>query len=429
MYHIEDTHYMKTNFLKNNFIYKFVARKLNDVERYFDNRYNKKEVEQLTADITSKYLNTIKILLQNQQAYFDGQRINPLPRGLISQEKGSKKISKAEHRTRRNFYLRITKKALLALEPTFELVGVQPMSGPVGLSYTLQYTPKETKKIETPTELTASELTEQTPEPTRLEVMTSAIEAHSRRLQAGWTIEAMLDARAAMPKELDFENEILSALSTEIAHDISEELVKDLVTLATKNNPVEVSVELTDSSEKISVALTRSSLNIAKGSRRGMGNFILTTPSGLVNLDTLNGMVKFEAVKDYKLGSGVAYVGNLVSAGRITHRVYCSMPSALTSLTPTTPPEDMLMESSYLIGYKGTSGEIDTGFIYAPYVFLVDAGIMVDPNTFQPIQRFATRYGIKVTENASTYYGIVKISHKKPDIKKLLEEATNKQDQ
>jgi hypothetical protein len=421
---------MNTNFIKNNFIYRFVAKKLSDVERYFDTRYNKKEVKQLTADITSKYLNTIKILLQNQQAYFDSQHINPLPRGLVNQKKVSKKTSKSEHRTHRNLYLRITKKALLALEPTFELVGVQPLLGPVGLSYTLQYTPKETKNVEPPTELTASELDEQPPEPIRLEVISSAIEARSRQLQAGWTTEALQVVRAAMPKELDFENEIITALSTEIAYDISEELVNNLVTIATKNNPVEVSVELTDSAnEKISIALTRSSLNIAKGTRRGMGNFILTTPSGLVNLESLNGMVKFEAVKDYKLGSGVAYVGNLVAAGRITHRVYCSVSSALTSLTPTTPPEDTIIESPYLIGYKGSSGEIDTGFIYAPYVFLIDAGIMANPNTFQPIQRFATRSGIKIIENASAYYSIVKISLKKPDIKKLLEEATNKQDQ
>ena len=68
-----------------------------------------------------------------------------------------------------------------------------------------------------------------------------------------------------------------------------------------------------------------------------------------------------------------------------------------------------LEKGKAIVGYKGGSGETDTGYIYAPYLPLMTGGVVVDPNTFQPLVKFMTRYGktvIQKTEEATTEDGL-----------------------
>ena len=55
-----------------------------------------------------------------------------------------------------------------------------------------------------------------------------------------------------------------------------------------------------------------------------------------------------------------------------------------------------------LLGYKG-SGEIDAAAFYCPYVPLMSSGVVVDPNSFEPVVSFMTRYGyVELTNTASS---------------------------
>jgi hypothetical protein len=67
-----------------------------------------------------------------------------------------------------------------------------------------------------------------------------------------------------------------------------------------------------------------------------------------------------------------------------------------------------------LVGYKGN--EMDAPAYYCPYVPLTSSGVIVDPQTFEPVVSFMTRYGyIELTNSASSlgnaadYLGLVAI--------------------
>jgi hypothetical protein len=55
-----------------------------------------------------------------------------------------------------------------------------------------------------------------------------------------------------------------------------------------------------------------------------------------------------------------------------------------------------------LLGYKGNS-EIDAGFYYCPYELLISTGVVIHPQTFDPVISFMTRYGT-LTVDPENYY-------------------------
>ena len=85
-------------------------------------------------------------------------------------------------------------------------------------------------------------------------------------------------------------------------------------------------------------------------------------------------------------------------------------------------------DDEILVGYKGTSGETDTGYVHCPYVPMLVSGVVVDSETFQPIVSLMTRYGTVVNaddipdpsdisgvgtmqdvKQAANYYHLIKI--------------------
>ena len=57
-----------------------------------------------------------------------------------------------------------------------------------------------------------------------------------------------------------------------------------------------------------------------------------------------------------------------------------------------------------LVGYKG-SGEMDAAAFYCPYVPLMSSGVVLDPDTFEPVVSFMTRYGYLELANAASSLG------------------------
>jgi hypothetical protein len=57
-----------------------------------------------------------------------------------------------------------------------------------------------------------------------------------------------------------------------------------------------------------------------------------------------------------------------------------------------------------LIGYKVTS-ESDAAAFYCPYITLMSSGVVLDPNTFEPVVGFLTRYGYVELNNTASSLG------------------------
>jgi hypothetical protein len=58
-----------------------------------------------------------------------------------------------------------------------------------------------------------------------------------------------------------------------------------------------------------------------------------------------------------------------------------------------------------LIGYKGGSSELDSGYFYCPYIPLMATGVVMDANTFMPAISMMTRYGKATFTNVATSLG------------------------
>jgi hypothetical protein len=111
---------------------------------------------------------------------------------------------------------------------------------------------------------------------------------------------------------------------------------------------------------------------IARQTRRGPGNFIVGNALAVSLLQTL-GSVFVPVPKGSKTNDLLNHVGTLNG----TIAVYYSM---------------VVPDGELIIGYKG-SGEVDTGYVYSPYIPVMMTGTMIDPATFQPVMGMMTRYG------------------------------------
>jgi hypothetical protein len=58
-----------------------------------------------------------------------------------------------------------------------------------------------------------------------------------------------------------------------------------------------------------------------------------------------------------------------------------------------------------LIGFKGGSGEMDTGYFYCPYIPLMSSNVIIDPATYNPQVSLMTRYGKATFTNSASSLG------------------------
>lgn len=250
-----------------------------------------------------------------------------------------------------------------------------------------------------------------------LEVVSQAVEAGSRKLQAGWTIEAMQDLNAQ--HGLDLENEVTKALSAEIVHEIDAEIINDLLALAgtvrsfdfaQTGGPVYAPNYVGDRMANIGVRINEVANEIARKTRRGSGNFIVVSPMMVSVLQSAAKSVFAPEVKgSFEGPNNTKLVGTL--GGRI--KVYSYLWNAAQSGTSAPAGTDKI-----LVGYKGGNGETDSGYFYCPYVPLMSSGVVVNPVTFQPVVSLMTRYGkVVLTDtntslgNSADYYGRINVSN------------------
>ena len=305
-----------------------------------------------------------------------------------------------------------------------ELVGVQPMTGPVGQIHTLRvrYAQSLTDNSAAATSVTAgqealSPFTIATaystvPQGTdtangytggntatlegtggkqiSVQILKQAVEAKTRKLQARWTFESAQDAQAM--HGIDVEAEIMAALAQEITAEIDQEILLSLSTLAATEytyNQATVSGTATfvgDEHAALAVLINRVANLIAQRTRRGAGNWCVVSPASLTVLQSATTSAFARTTEGtFEAPTNTKFVGTLNGAMRVFVNSYASD------------------TASVLVGYKGTS-EADAAAFYCPYIPLMSSGVVLDPSTFEPVVSFMTRYGfVELTNTASSF--------------------------
>jgi hypothetical protein len=306
-----------------------------------------------------------------------------------------------------------------------ELVGVQPMTGPVAQIHTLRvrYSDTSNGAVAGEEALSPFKIAENysgapgsnaAPSNTAvleavpgnrlsIQILKQTVEAKSRKLSARWTFEAAQDAQSQ--HGIDVEAEIMAALAQEITAEIDQEVLASLRSLA--GNAVEtynqaaVSGTATfvgDEHAALAVQINRVSNLIAQRTRRGAGNWAVVSPTVLTLLQSATTSAFARTTEGtFEAPTNTKMVGTLNSAMKVYVNTYAT-------------------SDDVLIGYKGSS-ESDAAAFYCPYIPLMSSGVVLDPSTFEPVVSFMTRYGyVELTNvasslgNAADYLGVVGVT-------------------
>ena len=300
-----------------------------------------------------------------------------------------------------------------------EIVGVQPMTGPVAQIHTLRVRYAETATATAPspfdTSVTAGDealspfkiataysgsLTTGRASSTsslegvpgrkiNVQILKQVVEAKTRKLSARWTFEAAQDAQSM--HGLDIEAEIMAALAQEITVEIDQEVLGSLRALAATDyayDQAAVSGTATfvgDEHAALAVLINRAANLIAQRTRRGAGNWAVVSPAALTVLQSATTSAFARTTEGtFEAPTNTKFVGTLNGAMRIYVDSYASDSQAV------------------LVGYKGSS-EADAAAFYCPYIPLMSSGVVLDPSTFEPVVGFMTRYGyVELTNTASS---------------------------
>ena len=295
-----------------------------------------------------------------------------------------------------------------------EIVGVQPMTGPVGQIHTLRVRYAEANdnvaageealspfKIGTAysgagTDPNGTADATATKEGTggramSIQILKQTVEAKTRKLQARWTFESAQDAQAQ--QGIDVEAEIMAALAQEITAEIDQEILGSLRSLAATEetfNQAAVSGTATfvgDEHAALAVMINRTANKIAQRTRRGAGNWAVVSPQALTVLQSATTSAFARTTEgSFEAPTNQKFVGTLNSAMKIYVDTYQADDQAV------------------LVGYKGSS-EADAAAFYCPYIPLMSSGVVLDPSTFEPVVSFMTRYGYVELSNTASSLG------------------------
>jgi len=295
-----------------------------------------------------------------------------------------------------------------------ELVGVQPMTGPVGQIHTLRVRYADDFTSSSGTSAVAGEealspfkiaegysgnddikagstasLEGAAGNRLSIQILKQTVEAKTRKLSARWTFEAAQDAQAQ--QGIDVEAEIMAALAQEITAEIDQEVITSLSTLAgtaaLTYDQGAVSGTATfvgDEHAALAVQINRVSNLIAQRTRRGAGNWAVVSPTVLTLLQSATTSAFARTTEGtFEAPTNTKFVGTLNSAMKVYVNGYAT-------------------SDDVLVGYKGSS-ESDAAAFYCPYIPLMSSGVVLDPGTFEPVVSFMTRYGyVELTNTASS---------------------------
>jgi hypothetical protein len=153
-----------------------------------------------------------------------------------------------------------------------------------------------------------------------------------------------------------------------------------------------------DEHAALAVQINRVANTIAQRTRRGAGNWAVVSPTALTILQSATTSAFARSTEGtFEAPTNTKFVGTLNGAMRIYANAYAT-------------------NDDVLVGYKGAS-EADAAAFYCPYIPLMSSGVVLDPQTFEPVVGFLTRYGYVELNNtasslgnAADYLGLIDLS-------------------
>ena len=318
-----------------------------------------------------------------------------------------------------------------------QLVGVQPLTGPVGLAFALRFRAGTTAGSYT---ANVTELGYNTIDSTysgsyitsagealgskagsgvgddiglgvgsgthirevNLTVEKTQVEAKTRKLRSRWSLEIAQDLKAM--HGLDLEEEMMDILAYEITQEIDRELMQAIDATVRGVAGYDTTWDFLASAQGVKGRwemerfrelyhnIIRRTQDIAINTRRGSANWIVGNPRAVAILETLAAFAIAPVPGDVTTQpTGVSRIGSL--DGRLV--VY---------------RDTFESRDQFIIGYKGPS-EYDTGVIYLPYIQLL-ASRAVFENSFHPTVGLMSRYAIhNHLFGAREYYQLLRLTN------------------
>jgi hypothetical protein len=243
-----------------------------------------------------------------------------------------------------------------------------------------------------------------------LSIEKTAVEAGTRRLASKWTLELEQDLKNM--NGIDIDSELTNAMSYEIQAEIDREMVIRMIKVCLRAgagpgystwSPASADGRwLAERGVDFYNKVLVEANRIAIRNRRGAANFIIATPRVCTILEML------KEFKPYMINgnvntqpTGIAKVGSVGGRFNVYRDTRFEGQIQVGFRTDTV--------EYALLGYKGPEF-YDTGIVYCPYIpVMVQRAI--DPNNFTPRVAMLTRYG--VVDNlfgANLYYHMVIVS-------------------
>ena len=248
-----------------------------------------------------------------------------------------------------------------------------------------------------------------------------SVEARTRALKAEYTTELAQDLRAV--HGLDAESELANILSVEILNEINREVLRTVYTtavtgarqsdLANQGGVYDLNLDSDGrwSAERfrgLMFQIEREANAIAKATRRGKGNFIITS-ADVASALAMGGFLNLSPALNVNLNADDT--GNIF-AGILNNKMKVFIDPFATAGV-----------DFACVGYKGAS-PYDAGIFYCPYVPLQMVRA-VGQDTFQPKIGFKTRYGMAqnpfargrgaistdLESNTNQYYRIFRVTN------------------
>lgn len=348
---------------------------------------DKQLIDDLVAGLPNTEMLMVRTCLENQLANINQRLTSTSPVSVVD----SKSVM-----------MKLNQRVMLNMLRFRDIVGIQPMQAPASLVYSMQF--KEDN--ETPDGGKNS----------RLEVVSNAIAAGSRKMRLVLAIEAVEDL--ASLHGIDIEDELISVMASECADEYAQMIINDIIAVGEQRTATgDTGPFIATAIDNVLVTINQAANQIAQKTRRGCGNVLIMSPIALSMLSTSK---YFQFKKDENVDyttmmlKKVGYVGR--DPGHKQYTVY-------TSLDPQLSQDG---KETIIVGYKGGSGECDTAYILCPYIPIASCGVVMDPITFTPQMKFMTRYGLFVANgeenalyDAKNYYRTVTF-----DATKIIETLT-----
>ena len=288
----------------------------------------------------------------------------------------------------------------------YDLVGVQPMDGPVGLIRTLRFKLADTSPADGTGYIAGQEAlspytlgawysgNESVTDPAgavtaklegvpgnrlQTELLTQRVEAKTRRLSARFTLEAMQDAESQYGTSI--ESELSTGMATQIVQDIDQEIIMKLYSLAgvvrdtfDQNRTSGVATSVVDEHASLVAMINRYGNDIGRRVRQGAANFAVCSYDIVSVLQDAKASAFVRTTSgDFEAPTNNKAVGVLNGSMRVFVNTLAE-------------------DNTILIGYKG-SDETSAAAFYCPYIPVVATPTMMDPNDFTYVMGMQTRYG------------------------------------